>query len=215
MPGGPLLSKLRTHAPMAVAGLALFFAIGGPSFAADAAKSAAKLITGKQIKDSSLTTKDVKNGSLLSADFKAGQLPAAPQGPQGPQGPKGDQGGKGDKGEQGIQGLKGDKGDPGTPGMARAYARVQGTVCNPNTESCTIGTPNKGVAYAIHVATGIYCVGVTGIVSFGGVAIVSSSGDAAFATWSANIACSTQEFEVRTYNASHTLTDGTFVIAVL
>jgi hypothetical protein len=77
---------------MAVAGLALFFAIGGPSFAADAVSHAAHLITGKQIKDSSITTADVKNGSLLKGDFKAGQLPEGPQGPKGDTGPQGERG---------------------------------------------------------------------------------------------------------------------------
>jgi hypothetical protein len=90
-----MLSKVRTHAPLALASIALFFAIGGPSFAADGFASARKLITGKQVKNNSLTTKDVKNGSLVKADFRAGQLPSGAQGPQGPageQGPKGDPG---------------------------------------------------------------------------------------------------------------------------
>ena len=54
---------------VAVALLALFFALGGASFAADATRSAVKLISGKNVKNSSLTTKDIKNGSLLSADL--------------------------------------------------------------------------------------------------------------------------------------------------
>ena len=85
-------AKLQKHAPLAVACLALFFAIGGPAFGADAVSHAARLITGKQIKNGTVTTKDVKNGSLLSADFKSGQLPYGAQGPIGPQGPKGDTG---------------------------------------------------------------------------------------------------------------------------
>jgi hypothetical protein len=89
-----LLSKLRTRLTFAntVALVALFFALGGPSFAANAVESASHLITGKQIKDGSITTKDVKNGSLLKGDFKAGQLPAGSQGPTGPPGAKGDAG---------------------------------------------------------------------------------------------------------------------------
>jgi len=39
--------------------------------------TAAKLITGKQIKDGTVTTKDVKNGSLKGADVKNGSLRAA------------------------------------------------------------------------------------------------------------------------------------------
>jgi hypothetical protein len=92
-----LLSKFRSRLSTAhlIALVALFFAIGGPSFAANAVKSAAHLITGKQIKDSSITTKDVKNGSLLKKDFKAGQLPKASTGPQGVPGQKGDRGSDG------------------------------------------------------------------------------------------------------------------------
>jgi hypothetical protein len=65
-----------------VALMALFFALGGPSFAADALDSAVKRITGKQVKNNSLTTTDVKNGSLLRKDFKKGQLPAGVGGPE-------------------------------------------------------------------------------------------------------------------------------------
>lgn len=81
---------------MLVALMALFFAVGGASFAADATNSAVRLITGKSvknssltgkdIKNSSLTTSDVKNRSLRAADFKLGQLPAGARGPQGPKG---------------------------------------------------------------------------------------------------------------------------------
>jgi hypothetical protein len=117
-----------------VACLALFLAAGGPAAAVNAANAAARLITGKQIKDNSLTTKDVKDGSLLAKDFKRGQLPvsapasqaesgakgdAGPQGPAGPQGERGPQGAKGEQGaqgEQGVPGQKGDKGDKGDPG---------------------------------------------------------------------------------------------------
>ena len=53
---------------------------------------AKRLITGKQVKDSSLTTKDIKNASLLSKDFKAGQLRAGTNGPTGPKGDPGQDG---------------------------------------------------------------------------------------------------------------------------
>ena len=108
-----MVSKLRTHASLVVAFVALFFAIGGSSFAADAVDSAAKLVTGKNVKNSSLTGKDVKNSSLtasdvkdrslLAADFKSGQLPAGPAGSAGP------------KGETGSRGPQGQTGEAGTP----------------------------------------------------------------------------------------------------
>jgi hypothetical protein len=107
---------------MVVALAALFVALGGTSMAA-------LLITGKQVKDSSLTGRDVKNSSLTGADvknrslsagdFAAGQLPAGPAGPQGStgdQGPKGDQGTAGSSGGQGGQGLQGATGPTGARG---------------------------------------------------------------------------------------------------
>jgi len=104
-------SKLRSHAPLAVALIALFLAVGGPSFAAGAVSHAARLITGKQVKDNSLTTKDIKNRSLLAKDFKAGQLPKGPQGDRGPQGLKGDTGAAGAGSE--ATHLVGASGEPG------------------------------------------------------------------------------------------------------
>jgi hypothetical protein len=115
---------------MVVALIALFVAIGGTSMAA-------VLITGKQVKDSSLTGVDVKDRSLKARDFAKGQLPAGPAGPagtQGPignQGPKGDQGPGGSNGQQGGQGLKGDQGVPGPTG-AQGPTGATGTVDTSN-----------------------------------------------------------------------------------
>jgi hypothetical protein len=129
----------RPSPALLVACLALFLAAGGPAAAVNAASAATKLLTGKQIKDSSITSKDIKNGTLVAKDFKSSELsrilPAAqagtgekgatgaqgargPQGPAGAQGPKGDRGPQGEQGIQGIQGPKGDKGDKGEPGAA-------------------------------------------------------------------------------------------------
>ena len=116
-----MLSKLRSHAPLLLAGLALFLAIGGPSYAAGAVSHAARLVTGKQIKDSSLTTKDIKNRSLLSKDFKPGQLPAGAKGERGAQGERGEQGAAG---QNGADGAPGQNGADGAPGTARAWMRV-------------------------------------------------------------------------------------------
>jgi hypothetical protein len=87
-----------------------FVALGGSSYAAI-------LVTGKNVKNNSLTTKDVKNRSLLNKDFKAGQLPA------GRQGATGAPGAKGDTGAPGAQGAKGDTGAQGAPGVS-GYQRV-------------------------------------------------------------------------------------------
>jgi hypothetical protein len=58
---------------MMVAFVALFVAGAGSA-------TAARLITGKQIRNSSITSTDVRNGSLLRRDFRSGQLPRGPQG---------------------------------------------------------------------------------------------------------------------------------------
>jgi hypothetical protein len=117
-----LFSKLRARLTFAnvVSVLALFVALGGSSYAAI-------MVTGKNVKDSSLTGNDLKNnsvtgadvkdGSLLAGDFKPGQLVAGAQGPQGDRGAQGErglQGGQGPAGPPGVPGLKGDAGEPAT-----------------------------------------------------------------------------------------------------
>jgi hypothetical protein len=140
-----MLSKLGRHARHnAVAYLALFVALGGTSFAA------ATVITGKNVKDSSLTGADVKNssltggdvknssltgsdiraeainsddvanGSLLAQDFGSGQLPAGPQGP------------KGDTGAAGQAGAPGADGQDGAPGADTGAALLASFVADAN-----------------------------------------------------------------------------------
>jgi hypothetical protein len=62
--------------------LALFVALGGSAYAA-------VTITGRNVKNGSLTSADIKNRSLLKKDFKTGQLAAGPRGPTGGAGPQG------------------------------------------------------------------------------------------------------------------------------
>ena len=62
--------SLRPSPALVVAILALVMATGGTSFAA-------KLITGKDVKNSSLTGVDVKNSSLTGADVKNGSIAGA------------------------------------------------------------------------------------------------------------------------------------------
>src|SRR4051794_38134272 len=95
-----------------VSSVCLFIVLGGSAYAA-------VQITGKNIKDNTVTSADVKNKSLLAADFKPGQLPnasGAGAGQQGPQGPKGDAGAPGARGEQGPAGKDGQAGPQGTQG---------------------------------------------------------------------------------------------------
>jgi hypothetical protein len=79
------LTRLRPSRPMTVAFVALFAALAGTA-------TAAKVIDGGDIKNSSITAKDIKDGSLLKKDFKRGQLPAGARGLQGAQGPAGPSG---------------------------------------------------------------------------------------------------------------------------
>jgi hypothetical protein len=83
IPVGQKSKRRRLRAPspaMMVALIALFVALGGTA-------GAAILITGKQIKNGSVTGVDIKNKSLTPKDFRG-----SVQGPQGPQGPQGAQG---------------------------------------------------------------------------------------------------------------------------
>ena len=84
-------SKFTTTA--LIAGLSLTLVTGGTA-------GAAKLLSGKDIKDNSITGADVKDRSLTAADFRGSVV-----GPAGPAGPKGD---------------PGQPGTPGTPGPAGA-----------------------------------------------------------------------------------------------
>jgi hypothetical protein len=104
--------SLRPHLTFAnvVACGCLFVVLGGPAWASSTAASVARVVTGKQIKNSSLTSADVKNGSLLAKDFKAGQLPAGEKGAPGAPGAPGATGPAGEKGDRGEPGAKGDTG---------------------------------------------------------------------------------------------------------
>jgi hypothetical protein len=68
--------------------------------------TAAALITGKEVKDESLTGLDVKDHTIKRADLAADAV--------GAQGPKGDTGAQGPKGATGAQGPRGEAGSIGT-----------------------------------------------------------------------------------------------------
>jgi hypothetical protein len=123
--------KRPPSASLIVAILALFVSLGGTGYAAIT-------ITGKNIKDGSITNADlgtssvrsstVKDGSLLSSDFKLDQLPAGARGPAGPAGPggaAGQTGPQGSTGDSGAPGTPGNPGAPGAPGLS-GYERIVG-----------------------------------------------------------------------------------------
>jgi Collagen triple helix repeat (20 copies) len=108
-----ILRRLFRRHTTAVAYLALFAALGGSAYAA-------VTVTGKNIKDGTITGKDVKNRLLGTSKLSATALSSlagrpGPAGPAGPQGPKGD---TGQRGPAGPTGPTGDTGSPGPQGPA-------------------------------------------------------------------------------------------------
>ena len=106
--------------------------------------TAAKVITGKQIKNSSITSADIKNNSLVQGDFKSGELPAGARGPQGAQGLRGPQGAAGAKGTNGFGQLR--YLETATP-FENGEADLVGTVCPAGTY------PTGGGAWAADTLT--------------------------------------------------------------
>ena len=100
------MKKIGTHLRgHFVAYLALFFALGGTSFAAVNA-----------LPKNSVGSPQIKNGSIQKIDISKKTVSAL-RGLRGPRGLQGIQG------IQGIQGVKGDKGDAGTP-ATKLFASV-------------------------------------------------------------------------------------------
>ncbi len=134
------LSRYRPSPGVVVAVAAVVLACAGSA-------TAAKVITGKQIKNSSITSADIKNNSLVEGDFKSGELPAGARGPQGAQGA---QGAPGLRGPQGVNGTNG-FGVLRYPETLNAFengeADLVGTLCPTGTY------PTGGSAWAADSAT--------------------------------------------------------------
>jgi Collagen triple helix repeat (20 copies) len=118
----------RRHTTV-VAYLALFAALGGSAYAA-------VTVTGKNIKDGTVSGRDVKNRSLGKAELSPSAVSSllgdrGPAGPQGPAGPKGPQG------EPGLPGAPGETGPQGPSGLTGIEYRVSSGVSVPKDQ--TIG----------------------------------------------------------------------------
>lgn len=108
-----------------------------------ATATAAKMITGAQIKNSSITGADIKNGSITTADLAPGTVGAGPAGARGSDGAAG---------VNGADGSNGATGATGAAGTARAYASVV-------TGDPPYFTPgkSKGFIGITHPNSGAYC----------------------------------------------------------
>lgn len=132
-----MVGWIRRHATFAnvVACACLFVVLGGDAMAKQASSAAVKLITGKQVKNRSLTAADVKKASLTGAEIKDRSLTAADF--------KGSVAGpKGDPGQKGDPGPKGDKGDPGPVGQiqgAPAGGDLTGAFPDPQIAAGAVG----------------------------------------------------------------------------
>jgi hypothetical protein len=87
-----------------VATLALFLSLAGGTAVA------ARLMTGKDVKDASLTGKDVRDRSLAAKDLKRGIIRRGQPGARGPTGPAGPAGQPGEPGRAGADGAQGEAG---------------------------------------------------------------------------------------------------------
>jgi hypothetical protein len=95
-----------SHVALALSCLALFVALGGTSIAGDAYTAASRAISGKQL----------RNGTVSEAKLdRAVRAKLARAGQPGPVGPTGTAGPAGPAGSAGPAGPKGEKGEPGDP----------------------------------------------------------------------------------------------------
>lgn len=140
---------------MAVAFVALLVAGAGSA-------TAARLITGKQIKNNTITSMDVRNGSLLRRDFRSGQM------------------------QRGLQGLPGAPGRAGRDGFGQvvyATGEVTNAAAGAYYFGCPAGlVPVGGDAYAVNTADQI--VPGVDLVDY----FYSSQGSAVPNAWAATIA---------------------------
>src|SRR5262245_26225710 len=167
---------------MVVALLALFVALSGTALATSAA-----LITGADVKNSSLTGLDVKDKSLTPKDFRG-----SVRGPRGLPGTPGSPGAKGDPGVPGAAGA------PGAAGTARAHAVV-------NLSGLFVGAYTKNFTGLQRIGTGLYCLTpAAGIDRATSPAVVSpdywASAGNDLRAYAANpgLSCQASQYEVRT-----------------
>jgi hypothetical protein len=136
-----------------VALLALFFALGGTSFAATDVVLATNSVGSRQVIDGSLRTGDLSKAARSALKGNRGLTgaagPAGAAGLQGSQGTQGPAGATGARGEQGVAGQPGQPGQQGQPATALFVAvNADGTL-----------SKNSGATLLSHALTGVYRIG--------------------------------------------------------
>jgi hypothetical protein len=143
----------------------LVLALGGTA-------TAARLITGAQIKDGTITGRDIKARSITAADLRADAANAlrgrdGVRGDTGATGPRGGTGATGPKGGTGATGPKGDTGADGSDatrlGVLDAHGNrlgdyLSGTSASGVGPSLTFLNPSDKRVYTIDTLTGAYAV---------------------------------------------------------
>ena len=122
-----ILELLARRHTTAVAYVALVAALGGTAYAAVS-------VSGKNIKDGTVTGRDVKDRSLALSELSptaAGAL-AGPRGPAGSPGERGPAGPKGDDGPAGARGPQGSTGPQGPSGISGLEYRTDGRDIKPD-----------------------------------------------------------------------------------
>lgn len=149
------MSQLRPRLTYAnvTATIALFVALGGTSYAAIT-------VTGRNIKDGTVTSADVRDRSLRAHDFRRGELPAGAAGAKGETGPAGADGAPGPRGETGATGPRGDAGAGGPAGPTGATGPT-----GPAGPTGVQGDPGVGIGAACAAGTAIRAVAADGSVT--------------------------------------------------
>jgi hypothetical protein len=175
--------------------IAVVFAMTGSAFAANS------LLTGKDIKDGSISSRDLSAAVKDKLNKVGEQGDTGPQGPAGangkdgatvtgPKGETGATGAKGDKGERGEPGVdgvaqqgpagpegpKGDKGDTGATGPAGILSPFADTLAAPITIANIGGPINSGYT---DLGTGVFLDAGTYLVTVDAAFISDQAGDPA------------------------------------
>jgi hypothetical protein len=158
--------RLATPFRAAVVAVLALAVMGG------ATATAAKLLTGKDVRNGSLTGADVKDGSIKSRDLAPSLRPRTstpapgPAGANGERGAQGATGPQGETGPQGATGPQGERGPRGEPGpmldvlpagkTVRGYYSLGGTAAAGHVFHTTISfpAPSPSVSYQVEFNSG-------------------------------------------------------------